>query len=136
MSYPLPKIGKITRWQGSYVGPCACRLASASLIRGALVGSVAGPMLRVDNNSTRARATVLDLQVEAGKPPMKINSGAEVARLNGDSLDGIDSTALGATIEHRGGSTHVCATKLSPPYGQWNEHAPITVKVLPVSSTT
>jgi hypothetical protein len=46
-----------------------------------LVGSVAGPSLQIDNNSTDAAATALDLQVEAGKAPMKINSETQVANL-------------------------------------------------------
>ena len=53
-----------------------------------LVGSVAGPSLQIDNNSTNANATALDLQVEAGKPPMKVNSQTKVALLNADKLDG------------------------------------------------
>jgi hypothetical protein len=57
-----------------------------------LVGSVAGPSLQIDNNSTDAAATALDLQVEAGKAPMKVNSSALVANLNADKLDGL--TAL------------------------------------------
>jgi hypothetical protein len=57
-----------------------------------LVGSVAGPSLQVDNNSTGAGATALDLQVEPGKAPMKVNSEAKVANLNADKLDGLDST--------------------------------------------
>jgi hypothetical protein len=57
-----------------------------------LIGSVAGPSLQVDNNSTDANATALDLQVEAGKAPMKVNSSAKVANLNSDKLDGKDST--------------------------------------------
>ncbi len=52
-----------------------------------LVGSVAGPSLQVDNNSTGTGATALDLQVEAGKPPMTVNSGVKVANLNADRLD-------------------------------------------------
>jgi hypothetical protein len=59
-----------------------------------LVGNVAGTMLRVDNSSTAAGATALDLQVEAGKPPMKVNSGMKVAKLNSDKIDGVDSTQL------------------------------------------
>jgi hypothetical protein len=43
-----------------------------------LVGSVGGPSLRIDNNSTNALATALDLQVEPGKAPMKVNSGIKV----------------------------------------------------------
>src|SRR5215218_1542617 len=62
-----------------------------------LVGSVAGPSLQIDNNSTNANATALDLQVEAGKAPMKVNSETKVANLNADKLDGLDSGAfLGA----------------------------------------
>ena len=59
-----------------------------------LVGSVAGPSLQVDNNSTNAAATALDLQVEAGKAPMKVNSGTKVANLNADKLDGMDAEQL------------------------------------------
>jgi hypothetical protein len=57
-----------------------------------LVGTVAGPSLVVDNNSTNAGATALDLQVEAGKAPMKVNSDTQVANLNADKVDGKDST--------------------------------------------
>jgi hypothetical protein len=55
-----------------------------------LVGNVAGPMLMVDNNSTGAGATALDLRVEAGKPPMKVNSTTKVSKLNADKVDGKD----------------------------------------------
>lgn len=58
-----------------------------------LVGNVAGqPSLRIDNNSTAVGATALDLQVEPGKPPMKVNSTTEVQGLNVDSLDSKNST--------------------------------------------
>jgi hypothetical protein len=53
-----------------------------------LVGSVAGPSLQIDNNSTGTGATALDLQVEPGKDPMKVNSSAEVENLNVDQVDG------------------------------------------------
>jgi hypothetical protein len=59
-----------------------------------LVGSVAGPSLQVDNNSTNAAATALDLQVEPGKAPMKVNSDAKVTNLNSDKLDNLDSSAF------------------------------------------
>jgi hypothetical protein len=63
-----------------------------------LVGSVAGPSLTIDNNSTGTGATALDLQVESGKAPIKVNSQAKVANLNADKLDGKDSTQfLGAS---------------------------------------
>src|SRR4051812_39185501 len=59
-----------------------------------LVGSVTGPSLLIDNNSTNASATALDLQVEAGKTPMKVNSDTKVANLNADKLDGMDAGQL------------------------------------------
>lgn len=71
-----------------------------------LVGNVAGPLLRVDNSSTGAGATALSLQVEAGKPPMKVNSGAKVAKLNTDKLDGLDSTGFYAAGSKVADSSH------------------------------
>ena len=60
-----------------------------------LVGDVAGPSLRIDNNSADANATALDLQVEAGKAPMTVNSSAQVANLNSDKLDGKSVEQIG-----------------------------------------
>ena len=57
-----------------------------------LVGSVVGPSIQIDNNSTAAGATALDLQVEPGKPPFKVNSTTEVQGLNVDSIDGKNSS--------------------------------------------
>jgi hypothetical protein len=59
-----------------------------------LVGSVAGPSLSIDNNSTNASATALDLQVEPGKTPMKVNSGTKVSTLNVDQVDGRSANQL------------------------------------------
>ena len=50
-----------------------------------LNGSASTPMLKVDNNGSGA---ALDLQVEPGKAPMKVNSNTRVANLNADRLDG------------------------------------------------
>jgi hypothetical protein len=55
---------------------------------------VAGPSLQIDNNSSGAAATALDLQVEPGKAPMKVNSGTQVANLNADKVDGKDANQL------------------------------------------
>jgi hypothetical protein len=73
-----------------------------------LVGSVAGPSLRVDNNSAGSGATALDLRVEPGKAPLKIDSDARVANLNADKVDGKDSGAFvldGATAVFASGQT-------------------------------
>jgi hypothetical protein len=53
-----------------------------------LAGSVVGPSLTIDNNSADPSATALDLQVEPGKAPMKVNSGTKVPNLNSDTVDG------------------------------------------------
>jgi hypothetical protein len=60
-----------------------------------LVGSVAGPSLQIDNNNAGTGATALDLQVEPGKAPMTVNSGAQVANLNADKVDGKSATEIG-----------------------------------------
>ncbi len=53
-----------------------------------LVGSVDSALLKVDNNSAGPNATALNLQVEPGKAPMRVNSDTQVANLNADQLDG------------------------------------------------
>ena len=62
-----------------------------------LVGSVAGPSLQIDNSSANTNATALDLQVEAGKAPMTVNSEAKVANLNADKLDGLSADEIGVS---------------------------------------
>jgi hypothetical protein len=74
-----------------------------------LVGSVAGPSLLIDNNSTNSAATALDLQVEAGKAPMKVNSETKVANLNADKLDGMDAGQLQGFHTLRVSTTDVTA---------------------------
>ena len=63
-----------------------------------LVGSVGGPNLLIDNNSTNSSATALDLRVESGKPPLKVNSETKVDKLNADKLDGQDSTDFAPSL--------------------------------------
>src|SRR5829696_3881452 len=51
------------------------------------VGSVAGPILRLDNNN--ANGSALNLQVEPNQPPLTVNSTAgKATNLNADRLDG------------------------------------------------
>ena len=59
-----------------------------------LAGSVAGPSLLIENDSAAKGATALNLQVEAGKAPMKVNSGKKVAKLNADKLDNLNASAF------------------------------------------
>ncbi len=59
-----------------------------------LVGSASGALLKVDNEGD---GPALDLRVESGEAPMKVDSSSKVTSLNADKLDGNDASAfLGA----------------------------------------
>ena len=55
-----------------------------------LVGTTNNAMLRLDNNSTGASATALNLQLERGKASLKVNSARKVDNLNSERLHGKD----------------------------------------------
>jgi len=59
-----------------------------------LTGIVPGASLVIHNDSTDSAASALNLQVEAGQPPMKVNSQTKVTNLNADKLDGVGSTGF------------------------------------------
>ena len=66
-----------------------------------LVGSVAdSAMLLVDNDGG---GPALDLRVEPGQAPMKVNSGAKVDNLNADKLDTLDSADFQRATATAGG---------------------------------
>jgi len=91
-----------------------------------LTGTVGGgPALQVSNPSTATGSTALDLQVATGKAPMKVNSGATVANLNSDKVDGLDASQLGGLsgLEQVGvagvqNSTDIKATTATCPQGK------------------
>jgi hypothetical protein len=84
-----------------------------------LVGSVTGPSLRIDNNSGGTAATALDLQVEPGKTPMKVNSTTKVANLNADRLDDKSAEDLSRVAVMNTGDTTAIPTDFSEvTYGQ------------------
>lgn len=57
-----------------------------------MAGSLAEPILRLDNNGT---GPALDLQVESGKAPLTVSSTAGTAtNLSADKLDGKDSSGF------------------------------------------
>ena len=74
-----------------------------------LVGSVgSGANLLIDNNSTNRNATALNLQVEPGRAPLRVNSSTKVGKLNADMLDGQDSSSLLVTGDGKeGGFTNI-----------------------------
>ncbi len=57
-----------------------------------LVGSVTGPLLKVDNNGG---GPALRLEANSGKPPLVVNAGAgKATNLNADKLDNLDQSAF------------------------------------------
>jgi hypothetical protein len=66
-----------------------------------LVGSTDNAMLRVDNNNAGTNATALDLRVEPGLTPMKVNSSTQVSNLNADLVDGRSASAFVANSTYR-----------------------------------
>jgi hypothetical protein len=95
-----------------------------------LTGNVdGGPALRVSNPSTDPGSTALDLQVETGKAPMKVNSGTKVTDLNADRVDGKDSTALGITMKSAHGRTGDTSAGGCTSPGVFSACAPVTIKV-------
>ena len=77
-----------------------------------LVGSTDNPMLRVDNNSAGTNATALDLQVEPGHAPMKVNSTTRIAGLHADQLDGKEASQFVANSTYRLGQGEEAAGTL------------------------
>jgi hypothetical protein len=59
-----------------------------------LAGAVGvdGPMLRITNNNAGTNDTALDLRVQAGEAPMKVNSDKMVTNLNADKIDGKEAS--------------------------------------------
>ncbi|MBA3415123.1 MAG: hypothetical protein H0U10_07880 [Chloroflexia bacterium] len=58
-----------------------------------IVADLAGPVLRLTNQGV---GPALDLKVEAGNPPLKVNSAEPVVNLNADLLDGQEAAAFQA----------------------------------------
>jgi hypothetical protein len=55
---------------------------------------VDGPMLQIRNNNADPNDTALDLKVQTGEAPMRVNSDTKVANLNADMVDGQDASQL------------------------------------------
>src|SRR5215208_1801011 len=66
-----------------------------------LVGSTDNALLRIDNNNAGTNATALDLQVEPGLTPMKVNSSTQVSNLNADLVDGRSASSFVANSTYR-----------------------------------
>lgn len=82
-----------------------------------LVGSVAGPSVRIDNNSANSAARALDLQVEPGKPPMSVNSATKVAKLDSDQVDNKSANDLSRVAAMNTSATTAIPTEGTVTYG-------------------
>jgi hypothetical protein len=58
-----------------------------------LSAPIADKALTVTNNSSKAGASALGLNVASGHPPFKVNSPTKVANLNADQVDGLDGSS-------------------------------------------
>jgi hypothetical protein len=59
-----------------------------------LVAPFAGAAFRIDNTSTAAVASGLNIVTDAARPPLVVSSSVKVANLNVDKLDGLSSNQL------------------------------------------
>ncbi len=69
----------------------------------ALGGSsgVNGPMVKLTNNNADANDTALDLRVQSGEAPMRVNSSTQVSNLNADFVDGRSASSFVANSTYR-----------------------------------
>jgi hypothetical protein len=59
-----------------------------------LTGNVNGAAMRVVNNNAGTDDTALDLSVQSGEAPMKVNSTKKVANLNADRIDDREASSF------------------------------------------
>lgn len=74
---------------------------------------VDGPMLRLINNNADANDTALELRVQPGEAPMKVNSSTRVDSLNADLLDGLSAFTFLRNNTYRTQTTAQPGTQLS-----------------------
>lgn len=65
---------------------------------------VNGAMFEVQNNNSGTDDTALSLKVQAGEPPMTVNSSTRVTALNADKLDNLDSNDFQSANAQAGGA--------------------------------
>ena len=74
---------------------------------------VNGPMVRLTNNNDGTDDTALELRVEAGEAPMRVDSTTQVANLNADQLDGQNSSNFVQSNSYRNESALGAGTQQS-----------------------
>ncbi len=68
--------------------------AATAITRLAGAAGVDGPMLAITNNNADANDTALDLRVQSGEAPMRVNSTKKVPNLNADRLDNREASSF------------------------------------------
>ena len=66
-----------------------------------LVGATDSAMLRIVNTDAGPNATALDLRVEPGLSPLRVNSSTHVSNLNADLVDGRSASSFVANSTYR-----------------------------------
>jgi len=87
--------------------------ANTATAQTGLTAKNAGRAFSITQQSTGTGATALGLSVPVGKPPMIVNSGTKVAKLNADRLDGSDSKAFATKAQE---AWHEVGTAGQPPF--------------------
>lgn len=79
-----------------------------------LAGSlgVDGPMVRLVNNNAGTNDTALELRVQSGEAPMRVNSSTRVDNLNADQIDGQDSSQFAKSAVYKAESAIDAGTAL------------------------
>ena len=81
------------------------RATNAATALTKLTANVNGSAMQVQNTNVGTDDTALNLAVQEGEAPMRVNSDARVANLNSDQIDGKDSAAfLGVDAKARDAS--------------------------------
>ena len=96
--------------------------AADAITRLAGAAGVDGPMLQLVNNNADPNDTALDLRVQAGEAPMRVNSDTKVANLNADMVDGQDASQL---AEKTSEGWHEIGAPGEPTFGDgWSNATP------------
>jgi hypothetical protein len=84
------------------------RNAADALTR--LTGNVNGSAMQVVNNNPDANDSALNLSVQEGEAPMRVNSATKVASLNADQLDDREASSFANATHAHSGADITCGT--------------------------
>jgi hypothetical protein len=93
-------------------------VATAITSLGGALG-VNGPMVRITNNNDGTNDTALDLRVQSGEAPMRVNSTTKVDLLNADLVDGLGASSFVRSGIYRNQTTAQAGTDKGD--GTWSQ---------------